>query len=105
MVQQIVARGDLIEHGADGGRCTGFVSGPLWLSARRDHGYVPPAERRRIVSMAASTSASVTSSATTALPRPWSRTKRRTPARFFLSPEAACNRRLALSEGNAGGSK
>jgi hypothetical protein len=46
MVEQIVARGDLIEHGADRGRRAYFVPGSFWLSARRGHGYLPPAERR-----------------------------------------------------------
>ncbi len=96
MIQQVVAGGDLIEHRADRGCGACFVPGPLWLSSRRRHGYLPLPESRRIDSMAANTSASVTSSATTALPMPCSRTKRRTPARFFLSPDAACNRRLPL---------
>src|ERR1700733_1696953 len=70
MVQQVVAGGDLVEHGAD--RClrADLVSGSFWLSARRGHGYLLPAESWRIDSIAATTSASVTSSATTASPRP-----------------------------------
>ena len=46
MVQQVVAGGDLIEHGADGGRRACFVPASFWLSARRGHGYSLPAERR-----------------------------------------------------------
>ena len=48
------------------------------------------------------TSASVTSSVTTALPMPLSRTKRRTPARFFLSLAPAFSRCFELERRQGG---
>ncbi len=47
MVQQIVARGDLVEHRAHGGSCAGLIPGPIGLSSRR-HDYLLLSESRRI---------------------------------------------------------
>jgi len=47
MVQQIVAWGDLVEHGAHGCGCAGLIPGPVGLSSSR-HDYLPLSEGRRM---------------------------------------------------------
>ena len=93
MIQEIIAAGDPIKHQPDRAAAVLRLRCPR-AELQGGHGYWVSPGRLANGLDGGSASASVTSSATTALPMPCSRTKRRTPARFFLSPAAVCSRRL-----------